>query len=102
MRIFWRTLWSGRPLLDPTLDDLFVVEDGSRAVQKADARYINNVTISYNLDSFFPGAPETTMIQLGIGNVFNRKPDFLQEAAGFFGTPELLGRNFTVTLQGNW
>ena len=102
MRIFWRTLWSARPFLDPTLDDMFVVEDGSRAIQKADARYMNNVTVSYNIDSFFPGAPETTMIQLGIGNVFNRKPDVIQEARGFFGTPELLGRNFTVTLQGNW
>ena len=100
-RIFWRTLWSARPYFDPTLNDVFATEDGG-AVQKADARFMNNVTVSYNLDSFFPGAPETTMIQLGIGNVLNRKPDVIQEARGFYGTPELLGRNYTLTLQGNW
>jgi len=100
-RIFWRTLYSGRPFLDATQNDRFTNENGIEVV-KADARYINNVTISYSLDSLFPGAPETTMLQLGIGNVFNRKPDVIQEARGFFGTPELLGRNFTITLQGNW
>ncbi len=99
-RIFWRTLYSGKPYLDTFRNDRFAVNGIGR--QKADARYINNVTVSYSLDSLFPGAPETTMIQLGIGNVLNRKPDLIQEARGFFGTPELLGRNFTLTLQGNW
>lgn len=100
-RIFWRTLWRKEPLLDPAGNDRYEDLNGNEIV-KADSRWMNNVTFSYNLDAFFPGAPERTMIQLGIGNVFDREPDVIQETAGMFGTAELLGRNFTLTIQGNY
>jgi len=100
-RIFWRTLWSNSVYIDETHSDQYEDLNGNE-VFKTDGRFITNVTFSYNLDSFFPGAPERTMIQLGIGNLFDREPDLIQEASGHYGTPELLGRNFTLTIQGNY
>ena len=72
------------------------------AVSKTDARFLSNVTFSYNLDAFFPGAPERTMLQLSVGNLFDRKPDLLQFTSTDYGTSELLGRTYTMTPQGNW
>ena len=100
-RVFWRLLWQDEALIDPTGDDVYVDPNGN-FVSKTDSRFISNVTLSYNLDAFFPGAPERTMVQLAIGNLFDREPDFLQEVSGHFGTAELLGRTYTLTLQGNW
>ena len=71
-------------------------------VVKTDARFISNLTLSYNLDALFPGAPERTLIQLSIGNLFDREPDLLQETSGHFGTTEYLGRTYTLSMQGNW
>ena len=42
------------------------------------------------------------MIQLAVSNLFEREPDVIQEARGYFGTAELLGRYITLTLQGSW
>jgi len=100
-RIFWRMLYRRKPLLDPTRNDRFEDLNGNEVI-RADSRFMNNVTISYSLDALFPGAPERTMIQLGIGNLFDREPNLIQEARGMFGTSELLGRNFTLTIQGNY
>ncbi len=100
-RIFWRSLWRKEPLLDPTGNDRYEDLQGNE-VSRGKSRWISNLTLSYNLDSFFPGAPERTMVQLGIGNLFDHKPNLIQETSGMFGTPELLGRNFTLTIQGNY
>lgn len=100
-RIFWRSLWRREPLLSPSGNSRYLDLQGNE-VSRGKSRWMNNVTFSYNLDSFFPGAPERTMIQLGVGNVFNRTPNLIQETSGMFGTPELLGRNFTLTIQGNY
>ena len=100
-RIFWRMLWQDEALIDPTGNDIYEDLNGN-LVSKTDMRFMNNVTFSYNLDAFFPGAPERTLIQLAVGNIFDREPDLLQETSGHFSTAELLGRTFTLTLQGNW
>ena len=100
-RVFWRMLWQDETLLDPEGNDLYLDQNGN-FVTKTDSRFINNVTFSYNLDALFPGAPERTLIQLSVANLFDREPDLLQEADGHFGTTELLGRYYTLTLQGNW
>ena len=100
-RIFYRLLWSDEALLDATGNDKFMGVTGGEVI-KTDARFISNVTFSYNLDSFFPGAPDRTMIQLAVSNLFEREPDVVQEARGYFGTAELLGRYITLTLQGSW
>ena len=95
-RIFWRTLWQDDALIDATGNDVFEDLDGN-LVHKTDARFITNVTFSYNLDAFFPGAPERTMIQLAVGNLFDREPDLLQETSLDYGTTEFLGRTYTLT-----
>lgn len=100
-RIFWRTVWQNAVLIDVTGNDLYEDLNGN-PVAKTKARSITNLTLSYNLDAFFPGAPERTMVQLGVGNLFERKPNIIEMASNDFGTAELLGRNFTLTLQGNW
>lgn len=100
-RIFWRLLWQDESLMDPAGNDLFEDLNGN-PIAKTDGRFISNVTFSYNLDSFFPGAPDRTMIQLAVGNIFDREPDIYQEARGYFGNSELFGRTFTLTLQGNY
>ena len=101
LRVFWRMLWQDEALIDPTGNDRYEDLNGNE-VFKTDARFINNVTLSYSLDEFFPGAPDRTLIQLAIGNVFDRKPDLIQETSGHFTYIEQLGRTYTLTLQGNW
>lgn len=100
-RIFYRLLWQDESLLDPAGNDRYEDLNGNEIV-KVDGRFISNVTFSYNLAGFFPGAPESTMIQLAVGNLFEREPDLYQEASVYYGTTELLGRTYTLTLQGNW
>ena len=100
-RVFWRTIWQNKAKLSVSGDTLYIDPNGN-FITKTDGRAITNVSIAYNLDSFMPGAPERTMIQLSIGNLFDREPDLFQEAAGHFGNAEWLGRTFTLTLQGNW
>ncbi|MDH3441414.1 MAG: TonB-dependent receptor, partial [Gammaproteobacteria bacterium] len=68
-RVFWRMLWQDDALIDPTGNDQYEDLNGNE-VFKTDARFITNATFSYNLDAFFPGAPERTMVQLSGGNLF--------------------------------
>ncbi len=100
-RVFWRLLWQDEALLDAEGEDIYLDPAGN-VVSKSDARFISNVTFSYNLSELFPGAPDRTMLQLAVGNLFDRDPDLIQEAAGHFSTAELLGRTFTLTVQANW
>lgn len=100
-RVFWRMLWQEDADLDPTGDNSYLNIDGN-PIYKTDARFMNNVSFSYNVGSFFRGAPERTLVQLAVGNIFDREPDVYQEAAGHYGTSELLGRTFTFTIQANY
>jgi outer membrane receptor protein involved in Fe transport len=100
-RLFWRVLWQDESLLDPAGNDQFEDPNGNE-IFKTDGRFMNNVTYSYRLPAFFAGAPEETTLQLAIGNIFDREPDLLQEARGYYGNSELLGRTFTLTVQGSW
>jgi len=100
-RVFYRLIWQDDALIDPTGNDRYEDLNGNEVV-KTDARFISNLTLSYNLDALFPGAPERTLVQLSIGNLFDREPDLLQETSGHFGTTEYLGRTYTLSMQGNW
>ena len=101
-RIFWRMLYQNEPLLDPAGNDLFEDLNGN-LISKTDSVFVHNVTFSYNLDALFPGAPERTLIQLSIANLFEEEPGIYREAfSGDISTAELMGRYFTLTLQGNW
>ena len=100
-RVFWRLLWQDEALLDPEEEDIFL-KPGGDPIKYSDARFISNLTIAYSFDELFPGAPANTTLQLGIGNLFDREPDLIQEARGHFGTTELLGRTYSLTLQGDW
>ena len=100
VRVFYRLFWQDKALLDPGGNDLF--ELNGNLVTKTDARFISNVSISYRLDALFAGAPDSTMIRLSINNLWDREPDLLQEARFHFSTTELLGRSFSLTIQGNY
>jgi len=100
-RLFWRMLWQDDALLDPAGNDQFEDQSGNE-IFKSDSRFISNVTFSYQLDSMFSGAPDETMLQLSVGNIFDRTPDLIQFARGHYGNAELLGRTFTFTIQGRY
>ena len=100
-RVFWRLRWQDDALLSAGGGRQFEHPNGS-AISKTDARFISNVSFSYNFDSFFSSAPNSTIVQLTVNNLFDRDLDLIQEAAGHFGTAELLGRTYSLTLRGQW
>ena len=100
-RVFWRVLWQDEALMDPAGNDKFMTIN-EKEIVKTDSFWMHNVTFSYNLDALFAGAPERTLLQLTVSNLFDGEPDLYQEARGYYGTSALLGRYFTLTVQGNW
>ena len=94
-------MWQSEAIIDPTGNDLYVNENDV-FISRTSARYISNVTVSYNIAKFATGMPEDTTVQLAIGNLFNREPNLIQETSGHFGTTELLGQTFTLTIQGRY
>jgi outer membrane receptor protein involved in Fe transport len=100
-RVFWRMLWQDDALLDPGGNVQFEDLNGNE-IFETDGRFISNVSIAYSFGSFFASAPDTTIVQLSINNLFDRDPDLIQEAIGHFGTAELLGRTYSLSLRGRW
>src|SRR5690606_32137150 len=96
-RVFWRLFWQAAAKLDATGQQVFEDLDGN-VVTETDARYISNLSISYNFGHLFPGADDDTdmIVQLSIDNLFDRKPDLIQQAAEHFTFVELLGRRYTL------
>ncbi|WP_406672417.1 TonB-dependent receptor domain-containing protein, partial [Natronospira sp.] len=100
-RVFWRTDWMRRPRIDPAQDILFQDDDGA-AVYRTRSRHIHNASVSYNVSRFADWAPQNTVLQLTVNNVFDREPNRIERASGHFGLPEVLGRNYQLTLRGSY
>ena len=97
-RVFYRLIWQDEALLSPSGGSLY--EANGKRITRTDARFMTNVSLSYRLAEFFPGAPNETLIQLSINNLYDREPDLIQEAAGHFGSAELFGRTYSLTIKG--
>jgi len=97
-RVFWRTIWQNRARLSPTQQTAFFDEDGSQ-VTSTSWRFINNLTISQALPRWFDWMPQDTRAQVVVNNVLRRMPNKIEQAAGHFGFAELLGRQYSFTLQ---
>jgi len=97
-RVFWRTNWQNRALLDPEQQTPFFNEEGEQ-VTSTSHRFISNLSITQILPRYADWMPQETMLQLNVDNVFRRMPNTIEQAAGHFGIDELLGRQYRLTLQ---
>jgi len=97
-RVFWRTSWQNRALLDPQQQTPFFNEEGEQ-VTSTSHRFISNLSITQILPRWADWMPQETMLQLNVDNVFRRMPNTVEQAAGHFGIDELLGRQYRLTLQ---
>jgi len=97
-RVFWRTIWQNRARLSPTGDNAFFNEQGEQ-VTSTSHRFISNLTISQALPRWFDWMPQDTRAQVTVNNVLRRMPNKIEQAAGHFGFAELLGRQYSFTLQ---
>lgn len=97
LRVFWRILWSEGADLDPTFSNIYEVN--GKIVDRTSARIIHNASVSYILPQEFNLGAQESVVQLTVNNVFEREPSYIQEAAGHFGTTELLGRMFNLNLR---
>lgn len=106
-RVFWRINWQDEALVDPAGEDTFYAiaaedagtETASDQVTSTDARFIHNLSVSHILPEMFPGAPRDTVLQLSINNVFDRRPDYVEQALGHFGFAEQFGRSYTFRIR---
>ena len=97
-RVFWRTIWQNRARLSPSQQNAYFNENGEQ-VTSTSHRFISNVSITQALPRWFDWMPQDTTAQLAVNNVFRRMPNKVEQAAGHFGFAELLGRQYTLTLQ---
>jgi outer membrane receptor protein involved in Fe transport len=97
-RVFWRTIWQNRARLSPTQQNAYFNEDGEQ-VTSTSHRFISNLTVSQALPRWFDWMPQDTRAQVTVNNVFRRMPNKVEQAAGHYGFAELLGRQYTLTLQ---
>ncbi len=89
-RAFWRILYQDGPVFN-TLGNAFVLDDNDNIVNFG-ARVIHNASLAYTIR-------DSITVQLGVDNVTNRKPNVFEQAAGFFGTTEILGRRYTFRVR---
>ncbi|MBL4617215.1 MAG: TonB-dependent receptor [Robiginitomaculum sp.] len=89
-RAFWRIAYTDAPVFN-TLGNSYLLDANDNIVNFG-SRTIHNASFAYTHN-------EMTSIQVGIDNVMNRKPDFFQQAAGYFGTTEMLGRRYTFRVR---
>lgn len=89
-RAFWRVAYTDAPVFS-ALGNAYVLDANDNIVQFG-SRTIHSASLAYT-------HKEATTIQIGIDNVTNRKPDYFQQAAGYFGTTEMLGRRFTFRVR---
>ncbi|MGK7294488.1 MAG: TonB-dependent receptor domain-containing protein, partial [Candidatus Wenzhouxiangella sp. M2_3B_020] len=97
-RVFWRTIWQNRARLSPSQQNAYFNEEGEQ-VTSTSHRFISNITVSQALPRWFDWMPQDTRAQLTVNNVFRRMPNKIEQAAGHFSFAELLGRQYTFTLQ---
>ena len=98
-RAFWRTNWQAASDLDPAGDLIFLDQNGNE-IAETDMRFIHSASLSYSFDSLFAGAPNDTIVQFSVNNIFDRDPNVVEEAAGHFNlTDEVYGRTFRLRVR---
>jgi outer membrane receptor protein involved in Fe transport len=100
-RVFWRLFWQSAAKLDATGQQVFEDLDGN-VVTETDARYISNLSIAYNFGHLFGGGDHDMIVQLSVDDLFDRKPDLIQQAAEHFTFVELLGRRYTLGVRASF
>ncbi|MFW5926898.1 MAG: hypothetical protein ACOCSR_02510, partial [Wenzhouxiangella sp.] len=100
-RLFWRIIWQEKAKLSVTGDFEYERDDGN-PITRTRWRHLHNLSYSYELPKLGDWAPERTMLQFNIDNLFDRAPDATERAAGHYGFSELLGRRYTISLRGTF
>lgn len=103
---FWRVNWRDAVLVSPANLSFSCVSNcsatsGDYRLDSGD-RWIHNASISYVFGQPFAGAPQNTIVQFNVNNVFDRQPDDFQLGHGHFGIDEQLGRNFVFRLRAQY
>lgn len=106
LNVFWRVNWRDAVLVSPAGLSFSCVSNcsatsGNYRLDSGD-RWIHNMSVSYALSQPFTGAPQNTILQLNVNNVFDRQPDDFQLGHGHFGIEEQLGRNFVVRVRAQY
>lgn len=100
-RLFWRIIWQEKAKLSVTGDFEYERDDG-KPITRTRWRHLHNISYSYELPHFASWAPERTIVQFNVDNLFDRQPDTTERAAGHYGFPELIGRSYTISLRGSF
>lgn len=112
-RIFYRLVWQAAAKLDATGDNIFqhpipidpatgepdFNNDTDNLITETDARYISNLSLSYNFGHLFNGGENDMVVQFSVDNLFDRRPDLIQQAAGHFTLSEMIGRSYTLSFR---
>ena len=89
-RVFWRVLFQDEPKLDPNGDVFYLNRAENRVVHKTRHPILHNMSVRYNITENFS-------LQLTVRNVEDRKPNSVENAIGYFGAAEELGRSFSLS-----
>lgn len=106
LNVFWRVNWRDAVLVSPSGASFSCVADCSATggVYRTDSgdRWIHNMSVSYALAQPFAGAPQNTILQFNVNNVFDRQPDDFQHGHNHFNIDEQLGRNFILRVRAQY
>ncbi|MEL7492079.1 MAG: TonB-dependent receptor [Pseudomonadota bacterium] len=90
-RGFYRVEYQDSPLIDEVFDT-FLLDDNDNVILDTRARLIHNMSFAYTLF-------DTTTVQLSVDNLLDRKPNRIENAFGYFGIDEQLGRRYTFRVR---
>ncbi len=95
-RVFYRLIWQAASKLDATGQDVYEDLNGN-IITESDARYISNLSVSYDFGQLlFDDEDSDLILQFSIDNLFDHKPDLIQQAANDFDFTEFFGRRYTL------
>jgi len=101
LRLFWRTLWQNRTLLDPSGDTLFFnTED--ELITANSSNFVHNASISYDVSQLTDSYDKPIIVQMNVNNVFDDTPDGVnstRRAFGDFFQSEIIGRSYSFRVR---
>lgn len=102
-RVFHRINFQDQPKLSITGDTYFLdisaanLENANRGhlIEKTRYRFIHNTSVSYRIT-------ENATVQLTVDNLFDRRPNAIEHAAGYFAVDEILGRRYSLRMRSSF
>jgi len=98
-RLFWRTIWQDRTLLDPSGETLFADPDGN-VVNSLSGNFLHNASIAYDISSMIDNYDKPIVVQANVNNVFDDGPgNGIRRAFGDFYNAEVFGRSYSLRVR---